>query len=622
MVKVGVSNERNMPLEVVIKLMRRNAICTNIHSVVSCKWQHQLPPGDPNIMSQRLKYGILQEDGVLCSAIDVPIPGIHSSHHLWDALTAASEKTILVDAQSGQEYTGNQVKAASSLIANMLTTLGVKEGQVVSCCCQTSVLYACSVLGIMFAGAAYAGSYFNHLKQEWQHEVQDTKASVLMCSPDNLSDAHSIADSLDFVHGIILLHEDLDQETVECSMTSSGKSVVSVSLVAAIRSRAGSLERSLVHRLSADKALSYIPFSSGSTGMPKAVAWTSRSLLTNIIAIQKHNDAEDRSTETHGDIVQLRSLGLSCMPGLYQLLVGILSHHQLVIANASFIDAYWDIMIKFKCTHSIIVTSELIHVTGTAPDGITDHMSLRQVETLGSPLPVPVAEAFRKVTGKKVRVTTIYGSVEGGFTTRFPHGVDDLTTVGSLLSHVKMRVRSTKSHQNLPIGEMGELQVRGDQVCSGYLNNEEATEENFVPGPWFWTGDVGFIDSDGLIHVVARLKHIIKFEGYQVAPAELESILMSHDSVSEAVVIGIPDAVHDEVLKAFVVLKEGINRAKDMQDLAAEIRAFVDDQVADIKQLRGGITFLDRMPCISFGKVDRNALKKLHRVTPDSRIPE
>jgi acyl-CoA synthetase (AMP-forming)/AMP-acid ligase II len=170
---------------------------------------------------------------------------------------------------------------------------------------------------------------------------------------------------------------------------------------------------------------------------------------------------------------------------------------------------------------------------------------------------------------------------------------------------------------------MGELQVGGDQVCSGYLNNDEATQENFAqPGPWFRTGDVGFIDSDGLIHVVARLKHIIKFEGYQVAPAELESILMSHESVSEAVVIGIPDPVHDEVPKAFVVLKEGSNHVEDKQELADEIRAFVDRQVADIKQLRGGITFLDRMPCISFGKVDRNALKELHRVTAASRVPE
>ena len=140
-------------------------------------------------------------------------------------------------------------------------------------------------------------------------------------------------------------------------------------------------------------------------------------------------------------------------------------------------------------------------------------------------------------------------------------------------------------------------------VTAGYYMRPAAQTDNFTQDGWFRTGDMGYFDENGLLFLIGRLKDVIKVDGFQVAPADLESLLLSHEAVAEAAVVGVPDDIYCEAPKAFVVIKDNMSVAAD------EIREFVDQQVSKLEQLRGGIEILSRMPMISFGKIDRKKLK-------------
>ena len=145
----------------------------------------------------------------------------------------------------------------------------------------------------------------------------------------------------------------------------------------------------------------------------------------------------------------------------------------------------------------------------------------------------------------------------------------------------------------------GEICVRGPQVMKGYLNRPEATAAMVDPEGWLHTGDIGFADDDGCFFIVDRLKELIKYKGMQVAPAELEAVLLSHPSIADAAVIPIADEECGEVPKAFVVLKATVT--------PEEIASFVAERVAPYKRLRA-IETIDQIPKSPSGKILRRVL--------------
>jgi acyl-CoA synthetase (AMP-forming)/AMP-acid ligase II len=148
-------------------------------------------------------------------------------------------------------------------------------------------------------------------------------------------------------------------------------------------------------------------------------------------------------------------------------------------------------------------------------------------------------------------------------------------------------------------GEEGEVCVRGPQVMKGYLNQPEATADLIDDEGWLHTGDVGYVDEDGALFIVDRLKELIKYKGRQVAPAELEAVLLSHPAIADAAVIPSPDEFAGEVPIAFVVLKEDAS--------AAAIIDFVSERVAPYKKIRR-VEFVDHIPKSPAGKILRRVL--------------
>ena len=175
-------------------------------------------------------------------------------------------------------------------------------------------------------------------------------------------------------------------------------------------------------------------------------------------------------------------------------------------------------------------------------------------------------------------------------------------SVGALVPNTEARLVDPATEEDVPEGEQGEIWIRGPQVMRGYLNNPEATADTMVEDGWLRTGDIARVDGEGFFFIVDRLKELIKYKGYQVPPAELEAVLVSHPKVRDAGVIGVPMEDGGEAPKAFVV-------AKDVD--AEELIAYVAEHVAPYKKIRE-VEFVDEIPKSASGKILRRVLREQH----------
>lgn len=178
-------------------------------------------------------------------------------------------------------------------------------------------------------------------------------------------------------------------------------------------------------------------------------------------------------------------------------------------------------------------------------------------------------------------------------------------TVGKLIAGTEMRIVSLDDPgTDLDIGEPGEILIRGPQIMKGYLGRPDATADVIDTDGWLHTGDIGHVDADGWLFVVDRVKELIKYKGFQVAPAELEALLLTHPGIADAAVIGVYNDDGNEVPHAYVV------RQPTSPDLSeGEVAMYVAERVAPYKRVRE-VTFIDAVPRAASGKILRRELRE------------
>jgi acyl-CoA synthetase (AMP-forming)/AMP-acid ligase II len=172
-------------------------------------------------------------------------------------------------------------------------------------------------------------------------------------------------------------------------------------------------------------------------------------------------------------------------------------------------------------------------------------------------------------------------------------------SVAKLLPNTQLRVVDPNSGRDMGVNEQGELWARGPQVMKGYLNNPAATAAMVDSDGWLHTGDLGRVDEDGCIYLTGRLKELIKVSSYQVAPAELEGLLITHPAVADVAVVGRPDEVRGEAPVAFVVKRNDVS--------AAELKSWLASRVTPYKRVRD-VRFVDAIPKSPAGKILRRLL--------------
>jgi acyl-CoA synthetase (AMP-forming)/AMP-acid ligase II len=245
-------------------------------------------------------------------------------------------------------------------------------------------------------------------------------------------------------------------------------------------------------------------------------------------------------------------------------------------------------------------------VVALAKHPLVDKYDLSSVKVIFSGA-APLDAETAKRCGERLncRISQGYGLTE---TSPVSHSVPDFEpnvvpgSVGPSLPNTECKVVDVATGEELGRNQDGEIWIRGPLVMKGYLNNEAATSASIDEDGFFHTGDIGHIDDRDEYFIVDRLKELIKYKGFQVPPAELEAVLLSHPKVADAAVIGIPDDEAGEIPKGFVVLK-------DPSATPEELMAFVAEKVAPHKKIRR-LEVVDEIPKSASGKILRRVLKE------------
>jgi acyl-CoA synthetase (AMP-forming)/AMP-acid ligase II len=343
--------------------------------------------------------------------------------------------------------------------------------------------------------------------------------------------------------------------------------------------------------------LAVLPYSSGTTGAPKGVMLTHHNLTSNV-----------RQTLGSG-LVDGYSVLVNFLPffhiyGMAVLMLPGLAAGATQITMPGFVPArFLEIVEEYRATNLFMVPPALLALANS--DGEGSLASVRYVMSGAAPLPLDVA---RRVADRfDVTVVQGYGMTEASPVTHISLlGRDKAGTVGPPVADTRQKVVDLGTGEILPVGEIGELLVSGPQVMTGYYGRPDATEESILEdadGRWLRTGDIVSIDDDGYVTIHDRAKEMIKYKGYQIAPAELEAVIMEHPDVADVAVIPKDTGTADgEFPKAFVVRREGT-------DLDADgVMAHVAERVAPYKKVRE-VEFIDAIPKNPSGKILRRELK-------------
>jgi len=280
----------------------------------------------------------------------------------------------------------------------------------------------------------------------------------------------------------------------------------------------------------------------------------------------------------------------------------------LVILPKFDLELYLGVIQKYRVTGAHLVPPIII---GLAKHPIVDKFdvtSLKQIISGAAPLGKEVElEASKRL---KVVVKQGYGMTELSPTSHLtpgPPAVCPPGSIGFLVPNCLAKIVDPVSGKELGIDEEGEIWVKGPNVMKGYLNRPDATAETIDKDGYLHTGDIGKVDKNGFYFITDRLKELIKVKGLQVAPAELEAVLLSHPLVADAAVIGIKDERAGEAPKAFVVLKPGVEASAKV---SAEITSFVEVKVAPHKKIKV-LEFIAVIPKSPSGKILRRLLKDI-----------
>ena len=349
-----------------------------------------------------------------------------------------------------------------------------------------------------------------------------------------------------------------------------------------------------------------IPYSSGTSGLPKGVELTHSNVVANVLQCELEHVHMDSSDTLVGVLPFYHIYGFTVILNI------ALCSGATVVTMPSFDPA---LFLKVLKQHSVTVAHVAPPLVGflakhPAVDSVLPLPKLKELFSGAAPLGRELEEAVRARLGCFVRQG--YGMTEAAPATHIvPYDVAHANTangaVGTLVPGMECKLVSTETGEACGVGERGEICLKGPNIMKGYLNRPSANAESFDSEGFYRTGDVGYVDEAGLYYVVDRVKELIKVKGFQVPPAELEAALLGFDAIADAAVIGLPCEKHGEVPKAFVVRQAGHEGLS-----AKEVSGFLVGKLAEYKQIAPeNVEFVEAVPKSAAGKILRKELRAL-----------
>jgi acyl-CoA synthetase (AMP-forming)/AMP-acid ligase II len=513
---------------------------------------------------------------------DVPIPSVPVHEYVLRYAERLPGKPALIDGPSGRTLTYSQLAGAVRAFASGLAARGFKKGDVFAIFCPNLPEYAVAFMGVSAAGGINTTANPLCTADELAKQLGDCKARFLLTVPPFLEKAREAAAKCG-VEEVFVLGEAAGATPFSALLSPGTAPAVAIDPA---------------------EDLVVLPYSSGTTGLPKGVMLTHRNLVANLCQCEGMK-SQDGFKENDVSIAVLPFFHIYGMVvvQMYVLAVG----GTLVTMPRFDMEEFLATIQKYKVTLAPLVPPIVLGLAKHPLVNKYDLSSLRLIFCGAAPLGEEVArEAAARV---HCRVVQGYGMTEASPVTHLsPSALPDfkLAASGWAVPNTEVMIVDTATLQPLGVGQEGELWIRGPQIMKGYLNQPKATRDSITPEGWYRTGDIGSVDAGGYFYIVDRLKELIKYKGLQVAPAELEALVLTHPAVADAAVIPSPDEEAGEVPKAFIVLRSG------QQASADEIMGFVSAKVAPHKRVRR-LEFIAQIPKSASGKILRRVLVEQER---------
>lgn len=522
---------------------------------------------------------------------DIYIPDHLSLHaYCFENIREHGSRTCLIDGPTGREWTYDEVEQTARRVgAGFHHKLGLQKGQVIMLLLQNSPEFVFSFLGASFIGAISTTANPFCTPAEIEKQARASGARAILTQSAFADKVRPYCEE----NNIQLIVADISspEGPHECKYFWD------------IVGELGDEDKIPDANIIPDDVVA-LPYSSGTTGLPKGVMLTHKSLVTSVA---QQVDGENPNLYFNSEDVILCVLPLFHIYSLNSVLLCALRVGAAILIMPKFeIYMLMELIQKYKVTIAPFVPPIVLSIAKNPDVDKYDLSSVRVVMSGAAPMGKDLEDAVRaKLPNAKLGQG--YGMTEAGPVlamclafAKEPMEVKS-GSCGTVVRNAELKIVDPDTGLSLPRNQPGEICIRGSQIMKGYLNDPEATANTIKDG-WLHTGDIGFVDDDDEIFIVDRLKELIKYKGFQVAPAELEGMLINHPSIHDAAVVAMQDKAAGEVPVAFVVTTNGSQITED------DVKQYISKQVVFYKRIYK-VFFVESIPKLPSGKILRKELR-------------
>ncbi|KAL1297202.1 hypothetical protein AAFC00_004772 [Neodothiora populina] len=540
----------------------------------------------------------------------VDIPKLTVPSYVFGSPTAELGTTpLLIDAERSDGYwlSHSTFRLWSQRLALGLQNAGLQKGDRVLLFSGNTLFFPVVFNGVIMAGGIFTGANPTYVARELAYQLQDSGARFLMTSEASLKTSLAAAESIGFPQEQMFVF-DSGYDTFDNVGESVGKVqhwsrlLASPDLAAKFAWEDAATEDDLNQTVT-------LNYSSGTTGVPKGVMITHKNYVSNCAQVLHNGTLMPDHERLRAEARWMCFLPMYHAYGqtYYCVTSAVRNTPTYIMQKFDFIKLLGHIQ-KYRITDLTMVPPIAVLLAKHPDVKKYDLSSIRSVSSGAAPLGREVSVEVEQLWPAGVmNMKQGWGMTEVTCTACAwdPTQTSTSNAVGELVGNIEGQIVDDITEREVPRGQRGELWIRGPVVMKGYWRKPEATKETLTSDGWLKTGDIAYLDEQGLLFIVDRKKELIKVKGNQVAPAELEALLLEHPSVADAAVVGVT-INGEELPRAYLVRQVGADSLS-----ASEIHEFMKSRVARHKRLAGGVAFIASIPKNPSGKILRKDLREL-----------